>query len=366
VTLRTTVLVPSMGVLMCTLAAGGEPARGAAPSSPEMQASSLKELSSAVFSKGGFLAWALPALCDQDENAYLLLVPPVRGGGNGANAASGPHNPRAVLRVSADGKKRTTFDPLTNSKFANATDLTTNAMALDGNGTLFLLVWARWAANLGQPEKGGQYIVSFDRKGEYKSSLEVDWQEILVSQFEVFGSGDFLLRGRRAHPAESRLAILSASGQTLTDVASWSNTLVDEPTPETPPKLKFDHLARGGDGRIYLIEEDPGQEADFVHAISPSGQGERLFKLPSMPSKPRLMGWKVAGDRFAAVYESPAPSGERSSRWWIAVYTHLANEAEPETTVYGPAPGVPICYEHDRSGDRFIFLAGGKLVSMSP
>jgi hypothetical protein len=328
-------------------------------------------LSTAAVSQGGYLAWSGPALCDEDENVYFLVVPhsTPRDVQDGAAAAADVLNPRDVLRVSADGKKRITFNPAVSSKFANAKELTTIAMALDRDGTLFMLIWARWG---GQGEKSGQYIVSFDKKGEYRSHLEVDWEEMLVHQFEVFGSGQFLLRGRRTHTAEPRLAILSAAGQTLQDVVGWSgpSDLLEEPSPTST--AKFDHLARGGDGRIYVTQQDARQHEDVVYAFRSSGESEEVFKLRPMPRGPQLLGWKAAGDRFAATYlereqQSEASSGDQRGRWWIAVYSNVADVGELQTTVYGPAPGPPLCYQHKGSGDRFTFLMDGtKLVTMSP
>jgi hypothetical protein len=228
-----------------------------------------------------------------------------------------------------------------------------------------MLVWARWPGDIGQPEKSGQYIVSFDRKGEYRSHLEVDWHEILVNQFEVFGSGEFLLRGRRTSPAESRVAILSASGQTIKDVGNWSGKPLDEPSPESSPK--FDQMVRGDDGRIYLTWQETGEERDIVYAVSASGESERAFAVPPLPKEPQLVGWKAADDRFAGTYRSEASSSEGAGRWWIAVYSNVSAGSEPETTLYGPAPGPLICYQHKRSGDQFTILTEGtKLLTMSP
>jgi len=102
-----------------------------------------------------------------------------------------------------------------------------------------------------------------------------------------------------------------------------------------------------------------------VYAVSASGQTERVFKLPPMPKDPPLLAWKAADDRFAASYQSDA-SGDQRSRWWIAVYSNIADGSEPETTLYGPAPGPLLCYQHKSSKDRFTFLTDGtKLVTMS-
>jgi len=347
---------------MCSVAGIGESAKPDGAVSAEAQATPLRTLRTAAISDGQYFAWAEPALCDEDENTYFLVMPHWSDA-QAADASFQTPTPRDVLRVSSDGKKRINFSPGRISKFANTTELKTVTVAVDRNG-LYMLIWARWNDNGDQREKSGQYIVSFDRKGEYRSHLEVDWQEILVSQFEVFGSGEFLLRGRRIHPSESRIAILSASGQTLQDVGSWSGRPLDDLSPESAPPSKFDRMVRGSDGRIYVTQGEVGQ-GDVVYAVSASGQTERVFKLPPMPKDPPLVAWKAADDRFAASYPSDAP-GEQRSRWWIAVYSNIADGSELETTLYGPAPGPLLCYQHKGSKDRFTFLTDGtKLVTMS-
>ena len=356
---------------MCSMADVGKSASRAAPTSVEIQATPLQTLSTATISQGGYFAWSGPALCDESENVYFLVVPASH------NSEGGPPpgravTPRDVLRVSADGKKRVSFSPAASSKFANATEITTIAVALNRDGgELFMLIWARWRDNGDQTEteKSGQYIVSFNEKGEYQSHLEVDWHEMLVEQFEVFGSGEFLLRGRRPHAAEQRLAILSASGRTLRDVEGWPGNLSEEPSPESAPK--FDYMVGGGDGRIYVTQEDVPKGGDVVYAISASGDSERVFKVRPMRKDPQLKGWKAAGHRFAAIYLDTAQqlqhsSGEQRGRWWIAVYSNVSDGAEPQATVYGPAPGPPVCYEHKGSTDLFTFITdGAKLVTMS-
>jgi hypothetical protein len=364
------VLAPCLGILVSFVADVGKSASHAASVSLENQVIPLQTLSTATIAQqDGYLAWSGPALCDEDENAYFL-VPTAQN--NKAGAPAQAVTPHDVLRVSADGQKRVSFSPVASSKFASVAGFTTVAMALGRHGTLFMLIWARWRNNGDQTEveKNGQYIVSFNQKGEYQSHLEIDGQEMLVNQFEVFGSGEFLLRGSRPHTAEQRLAILSASGGTLRDVEGWPGNPSEEPSPESPPK--FDHMVRGSDGRIYVTQEDVPKSGDVVYAISASGDSERVFKLRPMRRDPQLMGWKAADHRFAAIYLDAAhrlkgSAGEQRGRWWIAVYSDVADGAESQSTIYGPAPGPPICYQHKGSRDRFTFVAdGAKLVTMSP
>jgi hypothetical protein len=306
----------------------------------------------APMSDDGYFAWA-DELCDRRDNVYLLAVPPMK------NGRSGPER-HEVLRVSADGKQRTKFRPLTFPIFAKVAELTIVSIALDPQGTLFALVWARWGSDRAAGKRG-HFLVSFDQDGRYKSHLTIDYAEILPSQLEVFGSGEFLLRGIHPETHNARLMILSASGQTLEDVRRWAGKFFDhDPSAQSPPRLA--HMARGGDGRIYVIQEDPGEEGEFVHAISPSGDAERLFELPVLPENLSLRGWSASGERFAATYYE----GGELPRWWAAVYELEGGEPEPRSTLYGPLPGPPLCYESVGAKDRFTILKGSTaLVTMS-
>jgi hypothetical protein len=362
--LRKRLLASCVPALLTAMVGVGEAASREAPVSRETQATPLHTLSTANIADGGYFAWIEPAICDDDENAYFLTAPSWRDGQE-PSAASGAPSPRDVVRVSSDGKKRVTFSPGRGSKFSNATELKTLAMAVDRDGALFMVVWAAWHDKAGKPEKSGQYIVSFDRKGEYRSQVEVDWHEMLINQFEVFGSGEFLLRGRRIEPAESRLAVLSGSGK-LQDVTVLSGRFLDEPPLESAPQSRFDRMVRGGDGRIYVTQEDDAGQGDVVHAVSASGESERIFKLPRLSKDPPLVAWKAANDRFAASYRSDAAPGEQASHWWIAVYSSGPEGVEPDASLYGPAPGPLICYRRGGAGNRFTFLMDGtKLVTMS-
>jgi hypothetical protein len=264
-----------------------------------------------------------------------------------------------VLRVSADGKEQVTLSPAAAPKFASSKDLTTLAIAMGHNGTLFMLVLAEWQRE-GGVETKGQYILSFDQKGKYLSHVEVDWRDILVYQFEPFGSGAFLLRGRRTNTAEERVAILSTDGVLLQDVIEYPSKTIQESTPSRKPR--FDHMVRGGDGRIYLLRAE--RDNDVVYALSPDGACELAFKLTSVSSNSQLTNWSAAGDRLAATYMEPDPSGGHKNRWWIAVYRSATAHGRVEA-LYGPLPGPPLCYHHGQE-DRFTLLADeGRLVTMS-
>lgn len=356
-------LLSCFGVLVWSLVDGGESRSRTPHVSPDTPIVSLRMANTAKLSQGGYLAWAGPAVCDPNGNVFFLVIP--EPAGRDAQGRATPQqaqlNPRDVLRISADGKQRVTFNPAAISKFAEADDVTTLAVAVDRDGVLFMLVLATWG------EKSAQYIVSFDHTGKHRSDLEVDSQQILVHQFEVFGSGEFLLRGRRTDTDEARLAVLSPEG-ILRDVVDHPAVLLKGPSPAST--AAFEYMVRGDDGRIYVTQRGGRQEGDVVHVLDALGQSKVAFKLAPMPNKGRLSVWQAAGDRLAATYleegrSSEAASGEHSGRWWIAVYGNVAGRAKVQT-IYGPAPGPPICYQYEASRDTFTFLKdGASLVKMT-
>jgi hypothetical protein len=346
-------------LLICSVADGSELAK---KGSPKVQTTPLKALDTVPATKGSFLAWIEPVKSDDKGNAYFLVLPEIR---RQTDPTAEVPRPRDVLRISADGKKRSTLSPIKSSKLATATTVTTAGIALDPDGGLSMLVWARWRDSNGGEEKRGQYIVSFDKEGDYRSEVEVDWRELGVMQFEAFGSGKFLLRGRRTNADEMRLAILSATGS-LTDVVDWSEHSSEVPelnersTPTRRPA--FGQMVRGGDGRIYVTQPGERPAETVVYAVSASGESERVYTLRPMPGDLPLVGMKAAGDRLAAVY---LEHGGESGRWWIAIYGNVASDLASPLAVYGPAPGVPISYRQEESGDRFTFLKGGNFMTMS-
>jgi len=220
----------------CGLAAAEDSRNRAktAPAGPDAIPLQTLSTATATISGDGFLSWSGPPLCDQRQNVYLLLVPHWTARPDGRAGAGAALRPRDVLRISSDGKKQTTFKPTADPKFANVDELITIGAALDQHGTLFTLVWARWREGSTQSAKSGQFILSFKPDGQLRSQVEVDPDQILVDKFEVFGSGDFLVRGRRPNSSDPRLAILGSSGRSLQDVRRWSGKFLDDPSPDTP------------------------------------------------------------------------------------------------------------------------------------
>lgn len=369
---RRTVPLARRALLMGGLASLGPAASPVPPeSAATVPVTPLREVGTARFAESGtFLAWVEPALCDAKADVYLVLAPYAKPREVGAARAAGrdlPLVPRQVLRIRADGKQRLTIDPA-KCRRLDGKQLTTGGLAVTPDGSPLLLVWATW----GEAGKGAQYLVPFDSKGECRSPVEVDWHEILVEQFEVFGSGDYLVRGRRTETSEPRIAVLSADGTNLRDIVGWAgqpSVFPDDEAADDSPH-RFDFMARGDDGRIFVAEQDPSRDEVVVYAFAPSGVTETLLGLKPMPRDRRLMGLRSSGGRIAAVYfaegpEAESPSGEPRGRAWIAVYDSGAGGELQR--LYGPAPGVPVCYERSGSEDRFTFVVDGdRLVTMAP
>ena len=261
-------------------------------------------MSSTLAPIGDYFAWAGPAVCDENGNAYFLVVPPITPGHK-------PKEPRAVLRISADGKKRFSFIPAPVSEFASAHELQTLSFALDPDGGLFMLVWHEMGG------QSGQYIVSFDKNGEYRSHFEVDSREILVQQLEVFGSGQFLAARASAGPASPGSRSFPRNGGELKDVVGWSR-----PAQALGGTVACESRHRPGSARSRgaamagstLPSSMPGRVRMSSTPFDPRVKAEEVFTLRPMPKAAQLLGWKAAGDRFAAAYFRPTPTRRFTQR----------------------------------------------------
>ncbi len=307
-------------------------------------------------SEGGWFAWVHPARCDNSGNVFLVAVP--QADLRDVKSASSPprhtKNPSDIWGISASGKKRTLFSPSAVPGLGDVQEITTITTTVGPTGTLYAVVWVSR-----REDAGNQYIVSFDENGRYVSHVEVDGDEIVVKGLEVFGSGEFLVWGVRPWGGP-RVAVMSGSGSGLQDVIIES-----EPGSKDSARLLAlsDHVARGADGRIYFVtkgEEDiHGPES--IQAISASAVAEPAFRLAPMPRTWRLMDLKAAGQRLAVMYLDEQGGGK--SRAWIVVYDIRDGE---RLAVYGPTPGVPLCYEHTGDQDHFTVLNDANLVTLSP
>jgi hypothetical protein len=296
---------------------------------------------------------------------YFLLAPHTTVAQVKAAATAGrdlPLDPREVLRVSADGKKTTVFDPARDQKLAGAKRVTTSGIALDARGSPFLLARAEFERADGQPTDVRYYIVSFNDKGEPRSETKIDEQEIHVTQFEVFGTGQYLLRGFDGHSSKPRMVVLTGESA-LADVVLWREAPNERPHAAQPPP-EFNQMARGGDGRIYVTIPDNEKNKTVVYAVDATGDLEQVSELQTLPGRPQLQGLLSASSRFAASYSESGGKGGDTTRWWIAVYDVQNGDLQ---SLYGPVTAPPLCFARTGSEDRFIFLVDGKkLVIMAP
>jgi hypothetical protein len=305
--------------------------------------------------------------CDGDGNLYAIPLPRITDQGRpgvGRTGGDQPPGPRKALRISADGKERTTFDPSGCPDLAKAEEVQAVRTTLGPDGALHLLVWVTWArGGDAQTYKGGQYILSFDKKGECRSKVEIAHEKLRVRRFEVFGSGDYLLVGHPADLQQVRFAILEAGGA-LREVTGWSGfpsgLAGDMEEEETIPSS--DYMVGGDDGRIYVAEQDARLAYIPVFAFEPSGVSGEAFRLRSVPKRWQLRGLQAVTGKVAAHYFEASPDG-KGGRWWISVVDSSLGEVQ---ALYGPASSKPLCYQREGSEDRFTFFSAGKLVTMAP
>jgi hypothetical protein len=368
-TLRSFVPLSCLAALTCWTAVAGQDRTpsGARSSTDEVAPVALRVVGAvqAELSRDGFVGWSPPTPCDSDGNVYFLLAPHTTVAQAAAAAKAGrdlPLDPREVLRVSADGKKTTVLDPSRDKNLADAKRLTTSGLAVDAQGSPFLLSRAEFERLDGQASDVRYYIVSFNDKGEPRSRTRIDEQELHPIQFEVFGGGQFLLRGFDAQGSKPRIAVLTGESA-LQDVVGWPVD-PDEPPNPAQPLLESTQMVRGGDGRIYVTAPDRERNRTFVYAVDATGAMEEIIELRPLPRRPQLHGLLSASTRLAASYAESDSEGNDGKHWWIAVYDVANGDLQ---SVYGPVTAAPVCYARTGSEDRFIFLVdGSKLVTMAP
>lgn len=318
----------------------------------------LRVLRSVSFSDETYVAWVNPARCDEDGNVFLLGVRPLRPRGSASASTAPPDNPpRRVLRISADGTTTTSFDPARLALFEDADEVTTGSIALDPSGTLLLLAWV---PRSGPYDGSRQYIVSFDKAGRGRARQELDPRRMAAGAFEVFGSGELLLLGRRPEPDAERVAVLSPAGR-LRDVIGLTRDA--NANRAAPPEPTLDHMVRAADGRIYFVRSDEAT----VYVVEPVGYAEPAFDLAPTPGTWRLTGLNADGPRLAATYFEETPATKAATgggRHFVAVYDLTLGE---RVAVYGPVPGLPVCYAYTGSEDRFTVLRdANRLATLAP
>jgi len=318
------------------------------PSLPQAAAVPLRAVRTTPFGDGYF-AWS-SARCDAEGNAFFLQSLPERRGSDAGGA--GPYRPREVLRVGLDGDQ-TRFEPAGELGFGDLLEARPVSMTLGNEGAIHVLLWVE------RGHDGEQYVVSFDRTGRSRSARRVPWDEIMVRQMEVFDSGDLLLRGRGPGERIDRLSVLSEDGS-LEDVLGWPSI----------EKRALDLMTRSVDGRVYILEQDRLGGESVVYAVSASGVAAPAFRLPPTPPDRSLVGLHAAGGRLAVAYKESPREEHARARSWIAVYVPGAASAELED-LYGPGPGLPLCYAREGSRDLFTFFGGSgagglSLVVMEP
>jgi hypothetical protein len=295
------------------------------------------------FAQDGWFAWREPVQCDESGNLFLVPVPPA----DTRIPANEQKRHDVILRVSRDGKERTTIDPSQGS-YPGAAEAVTVATTVDSAGNLHVLLWI-------PGEQSSFRIATYDNAGKYRSSTRIDPEEIQVGSFEVFGSGAYLLVGLAGlPPGEARFAVMESSGA-LRDVLG----IADDPTQEREGPKRPALMARGGDGLVYTVLD--GKSA--VHVVDPSAESRLAFALEAAPRDWRLVGLKAAGNRLAFIYHQEPANADKSGVFWLAVYDPLSGERQ---ATYGPVDRPPLCYSRPGDGDTFTIFDSKHLRSMAP
>ena len=211
-----------------------------------------------------------------------------------------------------------------------------------------------WAAR--SERKSNFYIVSFSKtSGDYKSRIEIP-DEIVPARLDVFGSGDFLIRGHMVDVPRPRIAILSGSGS-MREVIRTDEAQPDPDAEEQRALRMPDLAARAGDGQIYALS----RESRAVAVVDAAGEMHEVFRLPRHSGQRMINDLLASGTRLAVTYNEQVKGGLRT---WIAVYDSTSGES---LALYGPLTGTPVCYQSADSQDRFTLLTNGsRLVTMAP
>jgi len=205
----------------------------------------------------------------------------------------------------------------------------------------------------------GQYIVSFDASGKYKSKVAIDPEQVVVQEFAVFKSGAFLVAGRSLQQRGRRLAVMSAGGGWHEVVLPGDPASKKGLSPKDAIKaLGMSFAQPAPDGRVYFAV---GTATGPVFPISPSGEvGEGIELVPPRPDA-MLVGLLVSHGRLAATYATG--SEESPMNTWASVSDLATGQ---HVALYGPLPGSVLCYE-SVSGfpDRFTMLSFSEINSMA-
>lgn len=305
---------------------------------PVVDLSPLRITGSKVVESGEPLSLTLgPFRCDSTGNVFYVPVQRREPGGI--------TYPDTVVGISSDARTSTRFKVSEIGGLSRPVATRVVTTALDLNGDLYVLTRTT-------TDKGNrQDIVSYGRDGKYRSRVEIDAREIIVDNFAVFGSGEFLLAGERPRSfTNDRLAVLSA-GAPLRDL--WLPA-ESKPNPngaaETSDVLTMGFAQTGRDGRIYLVHN---KAKTHVYAISSSGEVDELFELSPPKGDANLSGIQISGNRLAAIYQIVASDSGRPARH-VAVHELPTGELQAR---YGPISNLVMCYQSvDGFPDRFTLL----------
>jgi hypothetical protein len=290
--------------------------------------------------------------CDASSNLYFQPYAPSRD-------RTGIYG-NSIVKISANGEKKTRFDLSTVSGFEQAEIVDFNV----GNGDIYFLA--------SKNSEGPVYLLKFDADGKYKSLSRLE-ADITPRQLAAFGDGNLLIGGfvvnRENIPSNSAkqpfLGVFNERGQLLFPVSlkgdigpqnassasSEDNNL--EPRRSYEKAIAISIMQSGQDGNVYLMRFSPQGP---VFTISPSGRMLRVLKLQA-PEAAKLATIKLANDRLAALFLKKKQGERGIKEAVISVYDTSTSEKVADYSYSTAEIGLGLaCY----TPETFTFIGGNQ------
>jgi hypothetical protein len=246
--------------------------------------------------------------CDLEGNLYAFLNPD-RGD---------------IIRISADGKKFTTYSLADVPEMTTKKDeeIFTPEFSPGMDGDLYVIVnrfnhraeTEATKKNKDHPELDYR-VISFDNDGKYHSQFKLEETRFGPTHIAVFPSGDLLLTGgllvRSAadgpKPPMAFAGIFNDRGQLIKEIPMPKDVRFPRGTkvPRGPATNVFRYMVAGtaqaaSDGNIYVVYNLPRIP---IYVFSAAGEIVKTIMLEEKKSE-RLMNVKVSAGRLVAAFQS--------------------------------------------------------------
>jgi hypothetical protein len=286
-----------------------------------------------------------PFVCDGDGN---VLFQPYAG-----RSASGE-----VLRLSRDGKKATHFSVGSVPGFEHSS---VGAFGVSADNDVYLASFKLSGDKL----SGDNYILRFDKDGQYRAATKLDLERGGVTQLAVFSPASFFVAGSKlvseAAPTVPFAAIFNDSGKMVASVHfPHDPDRKGKEKPEWAADLIGPSLAQtGDDGNVYFTRHRPNGP---TYVVSPTGEVVREIRLEDPKEAGfELAAAKAAGGRLAILYEGEPPAGGTSQVRILVYDVHTGNKVATYFHQNFEIGNALACYSPD---DTFTFISSDESGKM--